>query len=172
MAKDLKPYRAKARVEGYCIRCLSPKAKVTPPYVQCSACRALMRSYYDRDFAHRVVNKLCTLCGKSKPLKGYKWCAACRIRRAYIKGDAHRQRCAQRGITTKDFKRMLDKQHSKCAICGVEHGLKLCVDHSHSTGKIRGLLCQNCNKSLGLMKDNAESFRNAAKYLRKFQKDT
>jgi len=56
------------------------------------------------------------------------------------------------GITPKDYDYMLDKQGGMCAICG-EHNSKLkrmlFVDHCHKTGKVRGLLCDTCNKFLG-----------------------
>jgi len=46
------------------------------------------------------------------------------------------------------------------------HKTKLVVDHCHSTGKIRGLLCHNCNRALGLMQDNVETLQNAIDYLK------
>jgi len=42
----------------------------------------------------------------------------------------------------------------------------LCVDHDHNTGKIRGLLCNTCNRALGLLKDNKQLLINALKYLK------
>jgi hypothetical protein len=39
------------------------------------------------------------------------------------------------------------------------------VDHCHATGKVRGLLCHNCNRALGLMQDNIENIKRAADYL-------
>ncbi len=59
---------------------------------------------------------------------------------------------AKYGITTEDYNRMKTEQNNCCAICGEhEDNLKriLCVDHCHSTGNVRGLLCDTCNKFLG-----------------------
>ena len=50
-----------------------------------------------------------------------------------------------------------------CPICGSEE--PLVVDHDHSTGEVRGLICQPCNKGLGFFRDNIESMKNAITYL-------
>ncbi len=76
------------------------------------------------------------------------------------------------GIGLRECKAMLDKQDNVCAICnkhgfkmhvGKEHGLNL--DHCHSTGVVRGWLCDNCNRALGLFKDDITVMKNAIKYL-------
>lgn len=77
------------------------------------------------------------------------------------------------GITTKGYNEMYESQQGKCAICNGEgfcmaehHKLKLVVDHCHTTGAVRGLLCHNCNRALGLFKDNIESLEKAVRYLK------
>lgn len=45
--------------------------------------------------------------------------------------------------------------------------MKLVVDHCHDTGKIRGLLCHNCNRALGLLKDSVHTLESAIDYLEK-----
>jgi len=62
---------------------------------------------------------------------------------------------------------LLEQQEFSCAICGEKHteGKKLQVDHCHSTGKIRGLLCHRCNKGLGFFRDSADSLNRAIDYL-------
>ena len=57
----------------------------------------------------------------------------------------------------------------RCAICREE--VPLAVDHCHTTGSIRGLLCGNCNQGLGRFKDNIVSLNNAIKYLKEFKED-
>ena len=76
------------------------------------------------------------------------------------------------GITLKDYMRMLQDQKGLCKICnGVgfkmaeHHKLQLVVDHCHSSGKVRGLLCHNCNRALGLLQDNVKSLQAAIDYL-------
>ena len=73
--------------------------------------------------------------------------------------------------TLKEYQRLFELQGGKCAICGQDNsGCKtkksLCIDHDHKTGKIRGLLCDNCNKGLGCFKDSLESLDLASKYLK------
>ncbi len=61
------------------------------------------------------------------------------------------------GITLKDYEFLYEKQKGCCAICGrhsSEFKRRLAVDHNHKTGKVRGLLCVNCNRFLGLVKES------------------
>lgn len=55
-------------------------------------------------------------------------------------------------------------EDGKCAVCSEKHDV-LNVDHSHETGNVRGLLCGNCNRAIGIMKDDAELLRKAITYL-------
>jgi len=71
-------------------------------------------------------------------------------------------------ITIKDYETMLSKQSNSCAICGIsqsECDYLFHVDHDHKTGKVRGLLCRQCNYGLGCFKDTISNFINAIKYL-------
>lgn len=78
------------------------------------------------------------------------------------------------GITYGDYLRMLEEQRELCKICGREgfvmdvdrHKLKLVVDHCHTTLKVRGLLCHNCNRALGLFRDNLTDLQSAIDYLK------
>jgi len=82
------------------------------------------------------------------------------------------------GITVEDYDRMLAAQGGKCALCQKATGHfyrnkpgRLGVDHCHETKKIRGLLCNNCNRGLGHFKDNPASLERAITYLRKHEKN-
>lgn len=80
--------------------------------------------------------------------------------------DVHLQRMY--GLTQADVERMHEEQGGRCAICSVEvptRGQALAVDHCHATGVVRGLLCQPCNRALGLMVDDPERLRRAADYV-------
>lgn len=70
------------------------------------------------------------------------------------------------GLTMKDYENLLDFQDWSCAIC-FAHFVdgKANVDHCHSTGRVRGLLCHNCNTSIGLMKESIENLKSAISYL-------
>lgn len=75
-------------------------------------------------------------------------------------------------MSLSDYKGLLLKQNHMCCICNgpgfvmaEHHKLKLVVDHCHTTGQVRGLLCHNCNRALGLFQDNAEFCVRASQYL-------
>lgn len=81
------------------------------------------------------------------------------------------------GIDQKELERMKAEQDNKCFLCDNEgflignnnHNEKLAVDHCHDTGKVRKLLCHNCNRALGLFKDNPELMRKAARYVENYR---
>lgn len=71
-------------------------------------------------------------------------------------------------MTVEMYNQLLQKQNGGCAICGRKPKTKpLNVDHCHKTGKIRGLLCPPCNRSLGILGDNEDSLLKVIDYLRK-----
>lgn len=81
------------------------------------------------------------------------------------------------GLTSDDYNRILKSQDGRCGICGkVESENKVykardgskrfCVDHSHETNLVRGLLCNNCNRGLGLLGDNLSSMLKVIKYFK------
>lgn len=81
------------------------------------------------------------------------------------------------GISLEEYNAKLKEQGGCCAICRnperklSKGGLEmqpLCVDHNHTTGKIRGLLCSGCNLAIGNMKENIDYLLSAVTYLRKY----
>ena len=76
------------------------------------------------------------------------------------------------GLTLDDYNQMLEEQNGVCKIC---HGTcthnqrreagTLSVDHCHTTGKVRGLLCGKCNSALGFLNDDIQSVKRMVKYL-------
>jgi hypothetical protein len=84
------------------------------------------------------------------------------------------------GISAEDYVRMLNKQNGKCAICHQpETSLDkngnvkiLAVDHCHTTGKVRELLCYSCNSMLGQARDNIDVLSSGIEYLKKHTTDT
>jgi 5-methylcytosine-specific restriction endonuclease McrA len=84
------------------------------------------------------------------------------------------------GITLDDYREMFIKQEGKCAICGIHNNVlkeiggrysknlleyRLVVDHNHSTGNNRSLLCMPCNLGIGYFKEDKNILSNAIKYL-------
>lgn len=77
------------------------------------------------------------------------------------------------GITIERYNEILTSQSHKCAICGmsqIENGKALAVDHCHSTGAVRGLLCSRCNYGLGMFLDSVNTLSSAISYLHKHTK--
>jgi hypothetical protein len=74
------------------------------------------------------------------------------------------------GLSQKDFDKLVALQDGRCAICK-----RVCdnfvVDHDHTTGKVRGLLCKNCNGLLGFSGDNEQVLASAIKYLNQIKEE-
>jgi hypothetical protein len=70
------------------------------------------------------------------------------------------------GISVEDYDEMLESQGGGCYICGIGPvGRALDIDHDHRTGKVRGLLCSNHNRALGLLGDDPDLLLAAHTYL-------
>jgi hypothetical protein len=116
----------------------------------------------------------CPRCGEIKaldqfPKKGtqrngkqrYSYCKPCHS--DYRRGNKLRNIF---NLTVEQYDLMFDHQGGLCAICLRPPATKrLHVDHDHATGLIRGLVCWNCNKTLGFWRDDSERFVRAASYL-------
>ena len=68
------------------------------------------------------------------------------------------------GLTVQDYDTMYENQKGLCLICEKPFEV-LCVDHCHTTNKVRGLLCTSCNIGLGHLKDDTRILQQAIKYL-------
>lgn len=90
-------------------------------------------------------------------------------RRKQLDPEAQRRAELKRlyGITLEDYVEMFKNQNGVCAICFKECKTKksLSVDHNHESGKVRGLLCNACNRAIGMLGDSSETLRRAAEYL-------
>lgn len=71
------------------------------------------------------------------------------------------------GITLEDWDRLYDEQLGRCGVCArpLAEFKKICVDHDHETGAVRGLLCNSCNRGVGYLQDDPELMRRAIRYL-------
>ena len=74
-------------------------------------------------------------------------------------------------ITYKDYQLLSEEQGGTCAICNCkcDTGKRLAVDHCHTTGKVRGLLCARCNRGLGNFDDDLDRLQASVLYLKKYQ---
>lgn len=118
-----------------------------------------------------MLNKTCTKCKTEKPMDAINfplhnktksgfdsWCRACRseYRNANCRGKF-------RNVISDEALAEIKATTKQCVICG--DATKLVVDHSHKTGKVRGLLCSHCNRGLGHFRDDPMLLEFAAQYL-------
>jgi len=79
---------------------------------------------------------------------------------------SNRARLHKYGLSQDDYNRMVWEQEDSCAIC-LDSTKKLVIDHDHKSGKVRGLLCGNCNSGLGFFGDSPRRLRTSIEYLKK-----
>jgi len=88
----------------------------------------------------------------------------------HIKAANRRSRLArQYGITIEEYDYRFAAQDGCCALCLQMFTSRVCVDHDHETGKVRALLCINCNAALGKLRDDPVLIRRAADYVERFR---
>ena len=133
--------------------------------------------------------KECNICNIQKPIEDFvkrsnrrsgrqPYCKICHNKkmRDRYSSDVMKDYDLKRsyGITLNDYEEMFKSQGGCCAICNrhiseIKHKRKknLCVDHDHDTGEVRGLLCDKCNRGIGLLNDSIETLKSAIMYLQK-----
>ena len=77
------------------------------------------------------------------------------------------RRAGVKDMTCGRYDMMIKEQNGFCKICGEKQKRRLDVDHCHTNGKVRGLLCNKCNQAIGLLGDNIDMLQKAIKYLEK-----
>jgi len=142
-----------------------------------------------------MIERLCRKCGAAADYAKHLFCRPCysvyqqeqrrkhlEKRRDYDKSRPRRPNPSRDrnaalkrkfGISQDEYDKMLEAQGGVCAICHQEerkarHGviMALAVDHDHETGKVRGLLCNNCNLGIGKFNDNVVYLFSAIAYLK------
>lgn len=139
---------------------------------KCKACEIVAKT---ARYASRKAGELpttpvalatCPDCGETKLASGFGvdharptgirlYCKPCAVIRAT---------CSRYKITRAEYLEMVNRQAGCCAICD-RPTTPLCVDHCHSTGRVRGLICDPCNVGLGRFEDDVERLQRAAAYL-------
>jgi hypothetical protein len=134
-----------------------------------------------REDAVKRGNFICSMCHTEKPLSEFRtknapticigYSYTCNLCRKLIYRFSKLKRY---GVNKELFFKMFNDQDRKCAICKKElkiadtekmRATTLCLDHNHSTNKVRGILCNNCNRGLGFLGDNKDIILSAYKYL-------
>lgn len=131
-----------------------------------------------------TVTKICKTCEVEKLVTEYQkditkkdhlrpYCKECtsKRRKQLLSKETIRQRNLEKNFgkgALDVYKKLFEEQGGVCAICSTpENGRysNLSIDHNHDTNEIRGLLCNNCNRGIGLLKDNPKLMRKAANYV-------
>jgi len=128
-----------------------------------------------------IKGRTCTSCGEYKSVEyfslekdkrsvgGITIRSKCKPCNEFIKYKAFMKR--RYGITYQEYCDLIDHQNGKCAICEASDAQnnrtsgRLFIDHCHTTGKVRGLLCSKCNHAIGQLNDDIELLKKAIKYL-------
>jgi len=145
--------------------------------VQCHTIKPLEDYFADKRMTGKGgKNSSCKACQK---LNRQKWSEENReYQTEYFKDYYQKNKRAQQGkrlekkygITIDDYEAILVAQKGACAVCcsvTARGNGKFHVDHDHKTGKVRGLLCHDCNVGLGNFKDSPELLEAASTYLRR-----
>jgi hypothetical protein len=136
---------------------------------------------------HPVDQKTCTQCGILKPLTDFykrknrpsghvSECKSCIIARNRARYEGSREEINDKraakvyGLTYEEVVEMRESSNGICQCCnrpGLHHHKRLVIDHDHSTGKVRGLICSRCNSILGFAQDDLQTLKNLIAYLEK-----
>ena len=140
------------------------------------------------------MERKCNKCGEVKQLTDFyktgrktdknknnrhytcKECTKARVKRNHNSTTYRRQHLRRNyDISLEEYEEMLSIQGSKCAVCktekaGGKHNV-FCVDHDHVTGKVRELLCKDCNIVLGIINDSPEHLGRLMAYILKHTDD-
>lgn len=144
-----------------------------------------------------VRNKICPSCNIVKPIESFRktkhtksgrqsWCATCTNlsslashHKRMLNDQNYREKRRERslrnrykykyGITIEQKQTMLDSQFGRCEICNNEIVFSQAkVDHNHTTGAVRGILCNKCNSGLGYL-ESKDFIKKARKYIDKYE---
>lgn len=137
-----------------------------------------------------METKICKKCNNEKKLSEFwvdnsridglcprcKVCESNRIKDKYHNKEGEKERIKYKhierryGLTKEEYLQKLNKQGCQCEICKVElkNDIKTHIDHNHKTGKVRGILCKECNHILGWVKDDINRIQWYINYLNKY----
>lgn len=155
---------ANRKKSGKCVHCGSVALKNKNSCEICLKKRKISKK-------DRILNGLCVDCGSPIDYsRAETLCLRCAANHSYRSSFYF---CKKSGIFPPNKKEYIeiftDLPNRSCEICGMGYtkgNVSLHIDHDHSTGKIRGVLCEKCNKGIGLFNDSADLLKSAIKYLK------
>lgn len=174
------------RITRFCPKCekdLPYSLDFYPNASYCKLCAAkYQREWYKPGEKYQLKQQGLKRCSKCKDIKPHnefgkngrtkdgleqKYNADCKVcsRARTFNQVRNRNLYNKYGITLDEYNLMLLKQNNVCLICNKTPGDTMVVDHDHNTGNVRGLLCNLCNRGLGMLGDDLNNIRRAMKYL-------
>jgi Recombination endonuclease VII len=159
--------RAAARRKDKSRRCVLCENRALYKSRYCQACKEVRRA--DRREKYRLQEQLRRLNPTYKERQRLKAAEYRRKNPERVREALRRYQAEKRphlkmyGITKSDFDAMTRRQNLRCVIC-----LRKCdlhVDHDHSSGRVRGLLCGNCNRGVGIFAESPQRLMRAARYM-------
>lgn len=125
--------------------------------------------------------KQCSICGETKSVDEFyrthrdkdtrhSRCIACskvyqkQRKYRYPENDRKYQLKNLYGLSSEEYEELLEKSDHRCQVCGTQER-RLCVDHDHVTGEVRGILCHRCNSALGFLNDDPTLVEALGRYL-------
>ena len=133
---------------------------------RCSKCKKwLLFSQFNKDsYRNHGLSCTCKKCSNERLRKDRE-----QDREKWIKYNRKSNLKMRYGLQQNEFLQISKKQKGKCLICK-KKTKRLCIDHNHKTGKVRGLLCQNCNAALGMVDENVVILKDMIRYLKNGQR--
>lgn len=150
---------------------------------QCRQCHDVKETkhFMSRRRTYGGVTDWCKSCCEQNKESGLSYCGRCdrwlpveRFWNTSFSSSRKKSSCrsclvgASYGISGIEFDHLLESQGSACAMCGAMEGRgerSLHVDHDHITGQVRGFLCDDCNRGIGMLRDSTVILSKAIEYL-------
>jgi len=141
---------------------------------ECKSCntRKLITEFYKDSYSKDLHSTQCKVC---RDIRSISYSKERKAKDPIFKKKSQLASCMARrkklyGVGAKEYQEMLEKQNFSCYTCKThikDQKKDMAVDHCHKTQKVRGLLCDSCNRAIGLLKDSVEIAINIAEYLKK-----
>ena len=143
---------------------------VSDTHKECSLCGVIKTHVlFHKDKNNKRGRGLAYYCKECANKKGRLWHEENKNKPIVIASRRNRYLKFTYGITAEDYAVLTATQENKCAICGVEFHDKpksfIHTDHCHDSGKIRGILCTNCNRGIGHFQESKQFLTKAIEYL-------
>lgn len=110
-------------------------------------------------------SKTCSSCGLEQPIDQFPLNTTGKFRSVCKSCKENTRRIRRYKLSSDEIQLLLKRQKYKCKICLKPLGKGYHIDHNHKTDKVRGILCGNCNRGLGLFYDDPNLLKKAEEYL-------